>query len=513
MPQVEAWERVFIDGETYQGDIHSYINCTACHGGSVVENPESLTDQELMAQSHEGFIDGSHGPGNPTVESCANCHPTIAEYGAQSLHATLDGYDTALAMRSAYDSDETVRDTIEHMESLHCEGCHATCGECHVSKPNSVGGGLAQGHDFYATPSMRDNCTACHGSRVQNEYYGLNETDEGRLPRDVHLTQAQFTCVQCHSGDEMHGMVRADDGTIIDFDHRYDGQPQPACEDCHADEVGVGSGIVQHEVHGTELMSCQSCHSVAYTNCTNCHVERADNEAQTPFYTVESHSLGFYLGKNVLISTDRPYRYVPVRHVPVDVDSFSYYGENLLSNFDGRPTWSYATPHNIQRITPQTETCEACHENDEFFLTADKVVPEELTANADVIVDSAPLLPAGYPERFLALYPELAETISVEAPAAPAGTGDTSGDGSFWGGDSGADTGADAGDDAGFWGDDAGTSAEPPADAAAPEAAPSADGSFWGGNDFPADETPAADGASDISEGDEDDSNFWDSGS
>jgi thiosulfate/3-mercaptopyruvate sulfurtransferase len=79
-----------------------------------------------------------------------------------------------------------------------------------------------------------------------------------------------------------------------------------------------------------------------------------------------------------------------VRHVPIVRDSFAYYGENLLPNFDALPTWKYATPHNIQRNTPQTETCNSCHGNAEFFLTADDVLPEELEANKDVIVEEVP---------------------------------------------------------------------------------------------------------------------------
>jgi thiosulfate/3-mercaptopyruvate sulfurtransferase len=76
--------------------------------------------------------------------------------------------------------------------------------------------------------------------------------------------------------------------------------------------------------------------------------------------------------------------------VPIDRDSFSYYGEDLLPNFDSLPTWKYATPHNIQRITPQNESCNACHGNDEIFLTADDVGPDELEANRDVIVEELP---------------------------------------------------------------------------------------------------------------------------
>ncbi|MFO7679356.1 MAG: hypothetical protein R6X34_04845 [Chloroflexota bacterium] len=58
------------------------------------------------------------------------------------------------------------------------------------------------------------------------------------------------------------------------------------------------------------------------------------------------------------------------------------------------PTWTYTTPHNIQRETPQTESCDACHGNADLFLTADQVKPEELEANLSVIMESVPPLTA-----------------------------------------------------------------------------------------------------------------------
>ena len=58
--------------------------------------------------------------------------------------------------------------------------------------------------------------------------------------------------------------------------------------------------------------------------------------------------------------------------------------------FDSQPTWRYATPHNIQRLTPQTESCNNCHGNPDIFLTIDKVAPEELEANQAVIVEEIP---------------------------------------------------------------------------------------------------------------------------
>jgi cytochrome c5 len=51
----------------------------------------------------------------------------------------------------------------------------------------------------------------------------------------------------------------------------------------------------------------------------------------------------------------------------------------------------YATPHNIQKNTPQNASCQSCHGSDgSIFLTADKVSAEELEANQAVIVNMAP---------------------------------------------------------------------------------------------------------------------------
>jgi hypothetical protein len=76
--------------------------------------------------------------------------------------------------------------------------------------------------------------------------------------------------------------------------------------------------------------------------------------------------------------------------VPIAPDSYSFYGEDLLPNFDALPTWAYATPHNIQLQTPQAETCDSCHGNADLFLTIDKVDPAEVEANRDIIVDQVP---------------------------------------------------------------------------------------------------------------------------
>lgn len=423
MPPLEAWEKVWIDLTTYGDDFHAYIKCTACHGG----NP----DADDMETAHEDLVlDPSVAPLSP----CKSCHEDITVSGTNSLHNTLAGYDTALYERSSPEHYEA----LETMQSYHCDSCHATCGDCHISQPNSVGGGLLEGHAFVKTPPMSRTCTGCHGSRVKNEYFGLNEDIMG----DVHLRQARMACTSCHTAEEMHGMGAAE-GAV----HRYDGAENPSCVDCHAEQIGAQSGIPQHMVHRPDVLSCQACHSVSYTNCTNCHVDRSENDV--PFYTVEAHSLGFYLGRNPIQSADRPYKYVPVRHVPIDINSFSAYGGDLLTDFLARPTWTYATPHNIQRITPQNETCGSCHGNEAIFLTADKVAEAERGgANLSVIVEEIPPLFPGMAT------PEPTAPATEEASAsepAPAGS-----DADFWGGDGEATGEATSTpeSDADFWGDD-----------------------------------------------------------
>jgi thiosulfate/3-mercaptopyruvate sulfurtransferase len=305
-----------------------------------------------------------------------------------NLHNNLDGYWNALDVRSG----GTNHAALEEMFGNHCDSCHTSCGDCHVSQPASVGSGFVEGHVFNREPSMTRNCTACHGSRVGNEYMGKHED----IKADVHFRQGRMKCVDCHTGNEMHGYPQACDachtapenGVLPPPEHRYDGVQSPSCESCHAAVTTGNDEIQMHEFHAGEL-SCQVCHSVSYSSCDGCHVEVSETTGN-PFFATEGSYLGFYIGKNPSKSFDRPYEYVPVRHIPVAPTSFQYYGENLLPDFKELPTWAYATPHNIQRNTPQTESCDQCHDNPAWFLTPDKVKPEELEANLNILVLDIP---------------------------------------------------------------------------------------------------------------------------
>ena len=360
MAPLEPWEKVLVS-QDFMKTVHGIAACTDCHGG--VQAPDK-------ASAHVRLV------ADPSAESkaCEKCHADTAHAAATSLHTTLAGYWTTLDARAT----PANHSKLEQAFNNHCSSCHTTCGDCHISQPNSVGGGLLSGHVFEKTPPMTRTCTACHGSRVGAEYLGKHED----IPGDVHFREARMSCMACHKGADLHGSpAGADTG-------RYDGAAAPLCKDCHPTVGAKGDTIVQHTLHGDKLQ-CQVCHSVEYTSCDGCHVAISEKTG-APFYKTEGDYLTFSIGLNTRQDATRPWKYVTVRHVPISPDSFAYYGENLLPNFDALPTWAYATPHNIQRKTPQNAACSNCHGNPALFLTADKVKPEELKANQGVIVPNPP---------------------------------------------------------------------------------------------------------------------------
>lgn len=378
MAPLEPWEKVLIsDPAAFEATVHGQLTCLRCHQGVPSEEKEV---------AHDGLV------ANPSANAeltCGQCHPDVTASQVESLHATQGGYWTVLEARSAPEHEPA----LQEMFGNHCASCHTSCGDCHVSQPNSVEGGFLDGHVFQGTPSMTRNCTACHGSRVGNEYLGKHEG----LMGDVHFRQGRMNCVDCHSGDEMHGdntecsqcHPGSEEAEALPApDHRYAGMQVPRCETCHANAASGQDGLAMHDEHGGDL-SCQVCHSLPYSNCDSCHVAVSETTGN-PFFSTDATYLGFYIGRNPRKSYARPYEFVPLRHVPMAEDNFDYYGQDLLPRFDALPTWAYATPHNIQRNTPQAESCNACHGNGELFLTVDRVAPEERSANEQVTIDRVP---------------------------------------------------------------------------------------------------------------------------
>jgi len=374
---LEPWEQVLVKSKEYSATAHGQIQCTFCHGGA--QSPD-------METAHAGLIADPSAAGNDNV--CATCHQEQDKHFADSLHASQGGYWTRINARSAPENHPA----LEEMFGNHCSSCHTSCGDCHISQPKSVGGGFVDGHVINKTPSMSQNCTACHGSRVGAEYLGKHE----EIPGDVHFRNGRMNCVTCHNGADMHNSTGActqchntpELEKFVNADTRYAGAQIPSCESCHEAVGKAGDAHPQHTIHGDKL-ACQVCHTVQYTSCDGCHVAVSEKTGK-PFFETQATYFTFFIGLNPNPNYHRPYKYVTVRHVPVDTESYAFYGENLLPNFDALPTWTYATPHNVQRKTPQNASCAACHGNADIFLTADKVKPEELQANQPVIVPEIP---------------------------------------------------------------------------------------------------------------------------
>lgn len=339
-----------------------------CHGG--VEPAED----KLVA--HEGIVlDPSVG----TDAVCAECHLETVTSFATSMHATLQGERTMLSVRSGMDweSDPAMSAGFE----ASCNGCHASCGQCHISRPDSAEGGFVSGHVFERTPSMINQCTACHGSRVGEEFRGTHRDEIAGYQADVHYL-ASMRCEACHTAAEMH----AGSG-----EHRYAVDSMPRCEDCHKD---IESANAYHLTH-MGAFSCQVCHSQDYKACASCHA---------PDGLDEPSELGFAIGRNPL-PEERAYEYVLLRHIPIVADTYAGWGvTEELANYDQLPSFKYTSPHNIQRWTSRTtpgkgDTCaDPCHGSPDtsdgfFFRQADlDRFPDEADANRPFIVpDGSPM--------------------------------------------------------------------------------------------------------------------------
>lgn len=464
------------------GTIHgSAQSCTDCHGGT--------DGTAVRATAHSG--NGWQRIPGPT--QCAGCHATAVNLAATSLHTTVKGYEPMLQTRGV---DLAAGTTARARYDKQCTKCHvandagqSACGMCHVAVPDTAGGRLVKGHRFYKTPSTDENCTACHGSRVKDEYYGQNGALYVRnrtynatlaaqdpfagapITADVHK-QGAMGCEACHYAAEMHG-----NGVTAGVD-RYGITGTPQCTDCHTPSTSVGLHTSGH----LAAMDCRVCHSQQYKSCFGCHTQetaagtgyftnndadptRATRPATAAAYSATtkytrnqavavgtatfkallSDHLGcpppgganpaawaatttyaakqcvlvsttvyvslvaanlnnapatspsawaaydaatlwvadlpsgdalmtFRVGKNPKFGSEPSQKkYAVLRHVPVDGRTFEYTDEGtkvtgLIPNLAALPTWKYATPHNIARVTPITTapaggtSCQNCHQ-------------------------------------------------------------------------------------------------------------------------------------------------------
>jgi len=260
-----------------------------------------------------------------------------------------------------------------------CAQCHGTCGNCHVVRPATGGGGLSMGHKFNKTPDMLNVCVTCHVSTGEHAFLGVAP---GTQP-DLHQ-QLGFDCLGCHDGHELHG-----DGQPVE--QRYAYSELPACEDCH---TGIEKVNTYHSMHYDEF-SCYVCHSQDYNNCGSCHIN--GEGARIPSY------MDFKIALNPIpdIKSEFGSEFALVRRTLAAPDNWKEYGVEKYKNFDAFPTYNYTSPHNLQKWTSRTQVASgtacssSCHIrmegdlmiNKELFLFKADLLDWEISATKSITVD------------------------------------------------------------------------------------------------------------------------------
>ena len=407
MVPLEPWEKVFIKlvgkQKSYADvdEVHALIGCATCHGGKEPADFESAHDTNF------GFV---KDPSVMAESNCNPCHNAIVTTNANSMHSKAWGEQTSIAQRELgadKDHNNFGQCAIELTEgfSNECASCHTTCGQCHISRPNSAAGGFIDSHRFKKTPDQTNNCLACHGSRIATDFEGHLEGNEP----DVHHTK-YMKCWDCHKED-MHADAS---GSAT----RYHLPNLPRCDGCHYESDDSNLYHTMHWPEEGDGLSCFVCHSQPYNNCNSCHTKNPSGDlsdwwqtgyVESPDETDVHTGAGGYkefpdfkIGYNYDQELHDG-KFIVVRHIPIVRDSYSPWGHDQLANYDMRPTWEYSSPHNIIRFTAQTDTANGgscgknCHVlgdsaqvNMERYLwqsDVDADYPDEGIANRPVVVD------------------------------------------------------------------------------------------------------------------------------
>lgn len=377
MDQLDPYQYVFLGSKSsnyfFKNDpVHYNIGCASCHGGLPKVIAEGTKKEDRLKAMEAAHKDMVRDPSENPLGTCGGCHQDIANHNENSIHSKLWGEQYKIAQRvNGTESIETCPADAQEKFNSECMSCHTTCGQCHVSRPNAVHGGLLDQHVFQKTPDMANNCTACHGSRIGKDFYGELY---GNLP-DVHFSSKDNNdCLVCHKED-FHG-----DGTEVNNPprSRYEVNGLPTCIECHESD---SDDNLYHQSHwanenpddGSDL-SCFVCHSQPYVNCNGCHTQGQWKEGYAEIeQDVHTGDNGYYreypdfkIGINPsyqnehseyspALTTHSAYRWILLRHIPISEETYDNWNVSQ-QNFNSHETWQYTSPHNIQRWTRQTKS-------------------------------------------------------------------------------------------------------------------------------------------------------------
>lgn len=351
----------YLVAESFLKSTHGGETCVSCHDG----NSEAAEKKG----AHTGLVVDPTTDGGQ--EKCGKCHSELTEKFQTSLHFTAAGLEDKLALRlsKTENGDQMAHEIFMAEDS--CYSCHATCGQCHISKPTANGGGLLAGHEFIRATEQRDNdetCGFCHDT-IGPQYMGKHglENDKVAVAPDVHYAQG-MSCVDCHkSSEEMHGYGKEqknmNDEGVITTD----------CLTCHKDIQGKGTHTEKH----LASVSCSGCHADNYWSCYGCH-EGEPSEVKNVI------RLG--MGSDGKIDT--------FSHTPI---SATMYGEPKLDmkKLNTKSSWIQTVPHTIKAVEASDEFCNKCHTAnrggaDDIFLKPDEFQFPDVEENLLVPKDKMP---------------------------------------------------------------------------------------------------------------------------
>lgn len=353
---------MFLVSESFLDTAHGVLGCITCHGGENVA---------IKDVAHENMM---VYPSGDFEQNCGQCHGDVVDEYTTSIHYNLQGIEHGILEFTNYSS---LSESPQHQDVFEndCYKCHASCGDCHVSRPKGYSVGLIDQHAFFETPPMEESCYGCHNARNAGEYMG-----EVGFGGDVHYDLG-MTCMDCHPKDNFHG---AETETYNMWEENL-----PSCLDCHSDKDPKEATDTNHRIHGDSL-SCQVCHAQANNNCFECHLDYDD--AGEHLVSSSEKRVMFKIGYNPMKTDERPYEYVVLRHVPGQESILDVLGDNMMPNYHDKTNWKYSPTHNIQKSTFQNESCESCHDNTRIWLTESDLRDSDSEANKDLIPKLPPPL-------------------------------------------------------------------------------------------------------------------------
>lgn len=256
---------IAIDPELMAASVHAGLPCQACHANITgFPHPEvtaqsaqeyALTFKDACTQCHQNEAtaeqDGAHAKllaeGNTNAPTCANCHDPHTTLPIQTdADGRLAAKEHAASALVCANCHSTIYD--EYAKSIHGAGVVSetntdspSCIDCHgvhnTAGPNSV-------TEFRLTSPLL--CAKCHTNKTMMSKYGLTTDVMSSYIADFHGTTVQI-------------FARTDPDQQLNM---------PVCIDCHGVHDIMSTKDPEHglQIKQNVLVTCQKCHPDATDN-------------------------------------------------------------------------------------------------------------------------------------------------------------------------------------------------------------------------------------------------------